>query len=393
MLESRSGQDRIWTVGPTGRAVVWAVLAIAISSLYVPRLIELFPLSNDVQMEASIDDWMVYHEFAKNVIEEGLTIPGLARDYERPLGFGYVYFVALMYTIFGVNSEAVYVVQGFLLLAFVGAMYLIFRKEFSYWAGLVFLCSVAVFMWIDVYRYLTFRLLSENFLIPLLPLLLFFVLRGRRTGSLAAFAIAGVACGLCVLARPNVAFFAPGILATIWLAIPERPRAWRVRACALFAATTAALVLLLPLRNYAVTGNLTAGRVARPSGTPLADDLTPNASLTEVAREVAVTAAKRGAYVIGIPQFIAPEYRTRPHWLLMWAAFGVYLLHLRWRSPAFWEVLVLALCVCYFVPLFAVAYISNYGTRMLAPGVPLILLLSCKGAELTLRAMRQRFAG
>jgi hypothetical protein len=43
---------------------------------------------------------------------------------------------------------------------------------------------------------------------------------------------------------------------------------------------------------------------------------------------------------------------------------------------------VVALVLVYYGPLVAVAHISNYGFRMLAPGVPLLLYLSFRGVEL-----------
>ncbi len=366
----------------TATATVLLTVALtATATLYVARMIAVFPLEHDVTVENSTgDDWLVYHQYAVSVLNDGLTMPVVPKAYTRPGGFGYVYFIAGVYAVAGIRSEAVYFVQGLLLVGAIVGMYAVFRSQFSAGAALALLVALAIFMYVDVYRALTFRLLSENLLFPLFPALLFFLIRGDATAKLWYFALGGVVCGLCLLARPNLVVFGPVAAGVVLFFKSSRPFSWRSRAALTLLASCAAVASFLPLRNYVVTG-----RPSVPSVTDTSDwkgsgkqKIRPLTERLELRGRQLATAT---AYLAGIPQFLRPNFRIRPHWLVMWAAFFVYLSSLFRRTPQFWEVLVLALSVVYFVPILLWGGIGNYGTRMIAPGIPLILMLAAKGVE------------
>jgi hypothetical protein len=46
------------------------------------------------------------------------------------------------------------------------------------------------------------------------------------------------------------------------------------------------------------------------------------------------------------------------------------------------------LAFAYFIPIVTLGYVSNYGVRNLAPGLPLIVILGVRGVELT--TLRQK---
>jgi 4-amino-4-deoxy-L-arabinose transferase-like glycosyltransferase len=360
--------------------------------LYVTRMIALFPLEHDVEAANSTgDDWFVYHVNALSVLNDGLTMPVVDGVYRRPAGFGYVYFIAAVYAIAGVKSEAVYLVQGLLLIVTIAAMYAVVRSRFSALGGLVFVLTLTVFLYVDAYRALTFRLLSENALFPLLPALLFFIIKGEATTKLRYLAVGGAVCGLCFLARPNLVLLGPAAAAVVLYFKSSRPLAWRTRAAATVLAAFTVVASLLPLRNYFVTGQPSVASVTnrsdwsgqnlfRESKGPLSQ---------RVGRHIARLGA-RAAYLVGIPQFLRPAFRIRPHWLVMWGAFGWYLYTVVRRTPQFWEVLVLALAVSYFAPIVEYGAIASYGIRMIAPGVLLILVLAAKGLdEASLKGARE----
>jgi hypothetical protein len=375
-----------FSVNRYSMAMVLVVLCVA--RLYLPRLIELLPPTHDLSGRG--DDWDTYHRYALSVLDGGLTIPAVPDIYLRPAGFGYVYFVALVYAIFGALSEVVYLVQGCLLLGVIASLYWLFRNEVTTWMRPALLLGLAVYLWIDVFWYLTFRLLSENLLIFLIPPLVFFVLRGVKTGWLPFLAIAGGVCGLCVLARPNAALFAPAVAGVVAFGARAWSWPWRGRAATIFLLAFTGIALLEPLRDFVVTGRITVGQAAIPDGYPMQTDLGMQPTRLEKVATLSAAYARRMAYVIGLPRYIEPDYRIRPHWLVMWAGFAAYIVHLARRTPAFWELLILALCASYLLPLFIVGYLATYGFRMIAPAVPLVLLLAIKEADLMLAAVRRR---
>ena len=378
------------------RVLLWVSL-LAVAALYVPRLVGLFPLGNDIPSRAdaptarNADDWTTYHDNALSVLNEGWSMPSVPRAYTRPAGFGYSYFLALVYRVAGVRSEVVYFLQGVLLVASIIGFYLAARPELSPVAASSVVLLAGVFLYLDLFRTLTFRLLSENLLLPLTAGVLLVGHRLLRTADARGAAAMGLLCGLCFLARPNTGLYAP-VVALVVLCAPRRlPAARRLKAAALLLAVWAALCLLLVVRNYAATGSLAQAVVTRTSDlyVPGVDGVHGGASHSRAA-EFVTGYASRMAYVAGVPRFLEPSYRIRPHWVAMWAGTLLYLVTLRRRTVAPWEWMLVGLCAAYFAPLIVIGSVSNYATRMVAPGVPLALLLAVKGVDVLV--MRRRAA-
>lgn len=373
------------TVAFAARVLLTIALA-ATGILYAARTIAIFPLEHDVTEANSFgDDWLKYHEYAVNVLDGGLTIPMIPGVYMRPAGFGYVYFVASIYAVAGVRSEVVYLVQGLLLIGASVGMYFVFRSRLSALTALALLLALAVFMYIDVYRATTFRLLSENLLYPLFPLLLFFLLKGEATGKHRYFILGGVVCGLCFLVRPNLIAVGPTAAAVVLFFKSQRSFSWRAQAAVALVAACAAVGSLLPLRNYAVTQQLSlASATSQADWTGQRIAREPGLSTSERARQQLRRVVRRTAFLAGIPQLLRPNFRFRAHWVAMWATFIWYLWTLPRRGVQFWEVLVLSLVVAYLAPIMAFASISSYGGRMLVPAFPLVLVLAAKGLDGTI---------
>jgi 4-amino-4-deoxy-L-arabinose transferase-like glycosyltransferase len=364
----------------------WSLgLALALlCALYVPGLAGLFPLDHDLDRYVPAgDDWFVYHRFALDIRDHGLSLPGLEAPYSRPAGFAYPYFIALVYAIFGVSSEAVYLVQGCLLVGSILLLFATFRHQLSPAAGLFLLVALTACLYVDVFRSLTFRLLSENLLFPATALLLFFMVRGESSGRLGWFAAAGAACGLCYIARPNAVLYAPAAIAAILIAMRQRPLAWRIRSAAVFLAIFALVGLSVGVRNYVAVGSAEVtslvwrgdwwvpGRRAARLGLPM----------HEQARTAIVELSRKAAFLLGFPQWAEPAFRTRPHWLIIWAGVAIRLWQLR-RGPVLaWEFLVVALCASYAVPLFLFGNPTSYGIRMVTPVLPVALILLARAVD------------
>ena len=378
------------------RVLLWVSLVI-IAALYTPRLVRLFPLGNDIpshedapDLPSNADDWIIYHDNALSVLHDGLSMPSVPTAYTRPASFGYSYFIALVYRLGGVRSEIVYFLQGVLLLASVIGFYLAARPELSPLAASAVVGLAGVFLYFDLFRTLSFRLLSENLLLPLTAGVLLLAHRLMRTAGGYSAAGMGLLCGLCFLIRPNTGLYGP-VVALVVLSAPSRlPAARRLNAAALLLAVWAAVCLLLVARNYVVTGSLAQSVVTKTSDMYMPGVNAAHGHRTTAGRAVQFVTgyAHRMAYVAGVPQFLEPTYRIRPHWMAIWVGTVLYLVTLRRRSPSAWEWMLLGLCAAYFAPVLVIGSVSNYATRMVAPGVPLALLLAVKGVDVLLTQRR-----
>lgn len=371
-----------------------ALALVVIAAAYLPKIVAQFPLENDVYSPKSDgEDWLDYHINALSVLNDGLSMPSVRGNYYRPSGFGYSYFIALVYGVAGVRSQAVYVVQAAMLVGGILGLFVAMRPHVSPWAGLALLVALAFTLYMDMFRALTFRLLSENLLFPLMAALLYFTMKAESTGRQWYAVVAGIACGLCFLARPNVLFFGPVTAALMLFAMPSQAWRWRLRAATWFLCAFVAVCSLMVIRNYAVTSELSLDAITRRSdwGVPgfPKHDIPPLSQRLQIAAD---GYARRLAFTAGVPQFMQSSFRVRPHWLLMWSGVGVYLFQLRRRTPALWEKMALVLCFFYFAPLIAIGNLSSYGVRMLAPGVPFALLLAVKGVDVALGQREDRRA-
>src|SRR5580765_736366 len=230
------------------RVAIYCVLAVAMVLAFHSNVQALFPLTNDVS--PSGDDWWSYHRYAVSVLNGGLSMPAVQGPYTRPGGFGYVYFVAAVYAVAGIRSQAVYLVQTFLLALSVLGFVHTFRRRLAPLYLLVYGLLVIVFMYLDHFRFYTFRLLSENLLIFLLAPLFIACERLLASGSRLAAAATGLLAGACFLVRPNTLLLAPAW--ALLLLYRKRDRRAAVNGAIVIAGLLFMAGLLL-WRDYAAT--------------------------------------------------------------------------------------------------------------------------------------------
>jgi hypothetical protein len=128
------------------------------------------PFQNDVFPENSVgDDWLNYHLYAINILVHGPALHRLPVEYPRPAGFLYCYFIALIYWLLGVSSAWVYLVQGTLIGLSIVVMGFAVRDSFTPRTRFLFVATMTVIEYLDVSRWYSQKLLSENLLIILLP--------------------------------------------------------------------------------------------------------------------------------------------------------------------------------------------------------------------------------
>ena len=103
-------------------------------------------------------------------------------------------------------------------------------------------------------------------------------------------------------------------------------------------------------------------------------------------RGVGLAYARRILFVAGFLPLVQPQFRYRPHWMLMWAAFiGALVWRLvRGPRPGPMMELLLIWIVLFLGPVVAISSIANYGFRYVVPGV----LPAVAGAVVLLAARR-----
>lgn len=337
-----------------------------------------YPFVDDVSAATSTgDDWLTYKTLALSVTHGGLTIPGQAGTYAvLPHGFLYVYFLALLFLLFGINSAYVYVIQSLMCGVSVSLTYLAVRKKFSPSVAFAFLIALTGLMYVEVYRAVTFRLLSENLYFLLSSIALIFLLRvfgGPEARRAISPFFAGLALGLVVLTRPSLVLSAAAVLTAIWV----HARATGLTRRVPFAATLGAAAGVSGdiIRDYVVSGRATFEIVSNTTDWIRIWNL-PNITFSHAL-------ASRVLFAFGIPRFMDAAYRLRPQWIVLWVACGAYvaLKLARHRSLEIWEILLYVYIACYIVPVIAVADISSYGGRMVSTIMPVVLILGFRLVE------------
>jgi hypothetical protein len=371
MEPDHQGDDSAMTIGERRLESISTAIAVVLPIVFlIMGALAAYPFADDVSVPVVIaDDWHTYKQFALSVVRDGLSVPALASSYTGlPHGFLYIYFIALVFAVAGVNSTYVYVAQSVALGLSISLTYLAVRKRLTPFGGLAFLLTLTALMYVDVFRHLTFKLLSENLYFLIGSLLLLFLMRSleqsdrRRRDPL----LAGVMLGLVVLTRPSFILSAAMVIAAMWLYSLAKARSlWPP---ALLSLGCAAGLSPVVVRNYAVTHTATFDIITNTS------DWFRPWNLPAV--ELLTTLAKRALFVFGFTGPMAPAYRLRPHWMILWLLWAMYpVFRLSQRRPLeFWEVLLYIYVTCYVGPVVLVADITSYGGRMVISILPLVLV-------------------
>ena len=328
-----------------------------------------WPFVDDVPLQGG-DDWNFYKRLALTIVDGGLSIPGFHSYRLVPHGFLYNYFVAGVFAIFGANSAFVYVAQALLTGVAVSILWLIARASAPMTAAAaLLLCGATVFL--DFTNRLNLRLLSENLFVFLAAGALWLIAVAVRRGQVPLAAGAGALLGLAVLSRTSVIAWAIGIaLLGAWAAVRGRirPAMWIA-----FVLAFAIAMCLLPLREWVAVGY------------PNFDAITHSGDWIRPPADVLQWPAyygRRLLFILGATSFLEPEYRLRPHWMLIWIGVAAYVItRIKWRvSPTAPEAAILLLLPLYLGPVWLVAGVGNYGGRMIATAMPFFALVAARWA-------------
>ena len=204
------------------------------------------------------NDWLAYESFARDVLLGG---PLLTEG--RPLGQGvpyyyqplYVYWLALVHLVAGEGLFGPLLANTLLGIVAGLGVYALGRELFGRLAG------AAALLLFELCRVTFFAptaglLLSENLLIPQIPLLLLLLVRALRTAGWRWLALSGVALGLAGLTRTTPLALLPPALLILVVPFKRRGLPWAGIAgrLGLVVAACVLTVSLATVRNYVVSG-------------------------------------------------------------------------------------------------------------------------------------------
>lgn len=366
---------RLSTIRAVSLATIILLLLFLLLALY-----RAYPFIDNVNAATSTgDDWLLYKQYAGSILHDGLLIPAHPGTYYEPAGFIYNYFIAAVFWLTGENSSYVYCVQAAMLALSVGLMTIAFKPYLPRQAVLIYWAGLALTLFLDVFLVYTFRLLSENLVLFLLPIFYLTTLRTFETKSVFQAACAGLALGLCSLCRPNIVLIGPATVILLFFYLKHQPRQGAI--ILTFLLCFLLVISLLPLRNYLVAHEVRvpidpykSHNMRKALG--IYEPTTPPAPST-----VALSAIKLYARLIffcsGLTFLELPLRWLRPHWTLMWAGAFVFAWRVfKRRRLEFWEALALGFIILYLGPLIVLINITSYGFRMIVPVIPMVLLLA-----------------
>jgi glycosyltransferase involved in cell wall biosynthesis len=353
----------------TTRGIVYATGILLLLFLLV-SFYRAYPYVDNVNdVNSAGNDWLTYKKNALSILHDGVRMPAVNKNYHLPGGFLYNYFVAAVFALFGENSTYVYLVQAAMLAISVGLTTLAFRQVLAPKIAAIYFLALAFGAFVDVFLFYTFRLLSENLVLFLLPIFYFLIIATFRRKSIALASLAGVAMGLCALSRQNLVLLGPAIAGLLFLYLKEQPR--RTLVSLVFLSGFGLAFSLLPLRNYAVTDKISVP-VIWYAAQRLTSDVQINEPLT------LVSVGKKLLFCAGITTAMKlPVYYLKPHWVVMWIGAFIHISRLLKRRQAeFWEAFALIFNLMYLAPLFIVPGLTVYGVRTILPVLPIVLLLA-----------------
>ncbi len=362
-----------------------AVLILFCSLLFLIPTIFIISL-NDFPIDEliiGVDDWNRYARYAIDINNNGPLIESISGNYLIPAGFLYNYFVAICFYFFGENPAIVYCIQSILLGSTVALTYLIFRDHLKQKTGWLLLFILIVFAFFDVYKYYTFRLLSENFAIFTITLFFFYFKKALVTKKSKLYIFSGLLLGISVLTRPNILPFSIllFLMITSFLNRKKGYNYW------LFFFSYIIIISILPLRNFLVSGDLSTMIIDRNFLDYLTSiDNIPNENVKTTdgqSLQGFVHYFKKTLFCLGYLPILEEKYRIRPHWIIMWVGFILNISYLigKRRKLKLFDLSLLFFVLSFYFIIILIAPITNYGFRFLIPVLFIVLGFSFIGYE------------
>ncbi len=312
------------------------------------------------------DDWTMYHQRALDILRHGLSMPVFPGPYTVPAGFGYIYFLAFIYWLGG-GFVCVYLLQSAMLGGAVAMFYFAFRCGLGALGGWLLLILLTLFALLDLQHNYAIKLLSENLFVFELALFCWLAMAGYGGGRGWQRVASLVLLGTLYLTRPNCLPFLL-LLAPLlaWRFYFKGGLPWWELLLGL--ALGFGVVNLMGLRNYVASGHWAL--ISPLTWAQAVDSHMPTPWYwLEHPGEVAASLARRAAFAWGYLPALKPEFRPRPHWMLMWTAYGGFVIIklVQRRAFSLGERLLNLYVFSMLAPIVLVAFLHGYGYRFLAP--------------------------
>ncbi|HPY82008.1 MAG: glycosyltransferase family 39 protein [Bacteroidales bacterium] len=324
-------------------------------------LFKLYPFENTLFLEKFYDgtphdDWDWYALYASEIVTTGIS------TITPPTSWLYGQFIALCFCIFGETNIPIYILQSLFLSISIVLLYASFYNKMGKTAGLLLLFSLTLFGFLDVFKYYTFRCLSENLALFIVSLFLFCFIKGIERNNTKLHIASSVLLGLLCITRPNIFPFA---IATIFI------YAWYIsnyKKIIVFTLVFVFTILLQPLGNLFLIQSFSFFPIERLS--------TQSGGYFLAAFDFS-KAYRNTMSLFGFMSFTSPEFRWRPHWTVMWILFVIYCINKIKSKVKFemWEIISFTFIITYYTVILFVADPDNgsYGFRFYVPGILIVL--------------------
>ena len=319
-----------------------------------------------------VDDWNRYARQGLDIANNGLLINCIDGVYNGPGGFLYNYFIALHVVIFGQEMWTIQLTQILMLCISFVLIYRIFEDQFFSWQKWLWGVGLAFLLTIDFLSTYTLKLFSENVGSFFFFLSMFLWFRsGFKIGYLSTFIMA-----IAVLFRPNLITLVP----IYFLSSNSRNllKAWPFYFSNVLILLT--LWSLIPLRNYLVSGNF----VFLPEE-GISD------SFLQLSNFDWEYLLNKVLFCLGYLSRLMPDYRIRPHWIIIWIGFLVYIYytfkenHIDKYRPIIWTMMTFLITNIVFVTL------GSYGYRSMILLFPLVLPFGMMGVVKLFESIRKKY--
>jgi len=327
-----------------------------------------------------VDDWSRYAKQGLDIKNNGLLISSIEDNYNGPGGFLYNYFVAFLFFIFGYSLAPIYTIQTLLLGLSVAFIFWTFKDLMKKKTQIIFLCSLFAFATLDVFHHYCHVLLSENLGLFLFSTFIYSFYKSindlpgiiqKRTTILIIAA---------TLVRPNLV---PLLVLYIGILFLLKSRKKSPISFSLSPHLIIVLigVLIIPTRNFIQTGSWT---ILPTEGT--------SDSQYQIITSRPEYFLKKIAFCFGYLSYLAPEYKVRFHWIVMWFGYFIYFANQlkKIRQTKLSEISIHVFIVTYLV--FSIVFITvhSYGYRSMLLINFIVLSFSILGFEILLKKFKQR---
>lgn len=348
----------------------------------IVSLIRLYPYNNTLFEDGlvngvPVDDWGWYSKYALEIVNDGVV------KINQPTGWFYGQFLAICFLIFGETNVPVFLIQSLLLGLSISLTYATFQSKMKLLnIKILFLILLITFGFLDVFKYYTFRCLSENLTLFLCALFLFTFITGLEKKKNSWQLFSACILGLICITRPNVFPFSIFVLIIYSFSTFSTSN---FRKIGLFVVVFALTILLQPIGNYFLIDSF---------------EFFPmnNFSFNKHAYFYTAFDANKSfrnfMSLFGFIPFTSADFRWRPHWTLMWILVIVFLINKLRAKQRFetWEIISFAFIFCYY---FVIVFISdpdngNYGFRFFLPALLTVIPFAVMAFEKLYLKMKSR---